>query len=249
MSEPAVVAIALTLFGLLLMLTIAWLLQPNTRKRAAAQRPSARRAEGHRKLKLGTQMEVDKWDSLDQSRLIRDMEEAKVPNGAGLDEMIDTMERAYEDHPNSWEIAYKLGDLYQWAGRYADSIAVCFDCIRLRPNDPRSRYALATAYRMPDLTTEQIIEQCMKVPEPGLSLLISRHEARYWFREAFEITGPRSRKRIEIHIQALIVQYNNLFRRAMDADFERYLAVRELSISLDAMEQYLTECWEGHVKR
>lgn len=195
-------------------------------------------------------MDVNKWDWLDRLRLSRAMRRSVPPARAGLDELIEAMERAYEDHPNSWEVAYKLGDLYQWAGRYADSIGVCRDCYRLRPNDVRSRYALATAYRMPDLTTAQIIEQCKKVPEPGLSVMISRHEARYWFLQAFKIAGPQSRKRIGTHIKALIAQYNHLFGRPMDADFKRYLTIRNLPISLERLEQYVTaSAEEGKTKQ
>lgn len=186
-------------------------------------------------------MEIDDFSCLETFRIHLLMREARLPARFTLDEVIEAMEKVYANHPNSWELAYKLGDAYQDAGRYADSIATCTRCFDLRPDDPRSRYALATAYRMPDLTTAQITEQCKRVPEPGLSLMISRHEARYWFVQAAKLAGPRSRQRIGTHIQALVIQYNHLFGRAMDPDFERYLDVRDRSIaSVDRLEQHVT---------
>jgi hypothetical protein len=188
----------------------------------------------------GAQMEIDKWGWLDKLRLSLDTWGAALPPYAGLDEAIESMERRYEKHPSSWVVAYTLGDLYQRAGRYADSMAVGADCVVLRPKDVRSRYSLATAHRMPGLTKAQIIEQCKQVPEPGSSLMISRHDARHWFLAAVKVAGPRSRKLIESHIRALMVQYEHFFGRPMNPDFERYLDVRNRPTSLDRLERYVT---------
>lgn len=186
-------------------------------------------------------MEIDKWGLLDKLRLRIDTWGVALPPYAGLDEAIESLERRYKKHPSSWVIAYTLGDLYQQARRYADSIAVCLRCVELRPNDARSRYALGTAYRMPDLTIAQKERQCKKAPEPGLSLMTSRHKARYWFQQAAEAAGPRSRKFIAFHIQALEVQYRRLFGREMKPDFKRYLDVRHLSVNSAFLDCYVTE--------
>jgi hypothetical protein len=185
-------------------------------------------------------MEIDKWGLLDKLRLNLDTWGVALPPYAGLDEAIESMEERYEKRPSSWVVAYTLGDLYQRAGRYADSIAVCTDCVMLRPKDVRSRYSLATGHRMPDLTRAQTIEQCKQVPEPGSSLMISRHDARYWFLTAVKVAGPRSRKLIGSHIRALMVQYERFFGRPMNPDFERYLDIRNRGFAVDRMERYVT---------
>lgn len=193
-------------------------------------------------------MEIDDFSWLEKLRIYLLMREAKLAGRFRLDEVIEAMEEVYANHPNSWVLAYKLGDAYQDAGRYAESIVICTRCLELRPDDPRSRYALATAYRMPGATSAQIIQQCKQVPEPGLSLMISRHEARYWFLSALRVAGPRSRRPIGLHIRALKVQYNRFFGRPMNPDFERYLDVRNRSLGLERLERYVTWSTEEDAK-
>jgi tetratricopeptide (TPR) repeat protein len=63
-------------------------------------------------------------------------------------EFIDTAEKAAKEHPGEWVIFYSVADKYMAAGQYVRALEASKRCVDLRPNDLRSRYALATAYNI-----------------------------------------------------------------------------------------------------
>ena len=69
------------------------------------------------------------------------------PGPALLQRAVILLELAVRDNPNEWAYWYALGDYYQRLDDWASSIRVCHQCYKLRPQDPRSAYALATAFR------------------------------------------------------------------------------------------------------
>jgi len=71
-----------------------------------------------------------------------------LPPGSALTRAaIDLLRQAVQDNPDEWAYWYALGDYYQRLDRDLLSLSPCLNCYRLRPQDPRSAYALATAYR------------------------------------------------------------------------------------------------------
>lgn len=66
---------------------------------------------------------------------------------AALKEAAATLEAAVEAKPSEWVFWYALGDLYQPLGEFAESVRAAEKCVDLRPDDPRSLYALATNLR------------------------------------------------------------------------------------------------------
>ena len=63
-------------------------------------------------------------------------------------EFIQAAEKAAKEQPDEWVIWFTLGDKYQAAGMYVQSLQACKRCVELRPKDVRSAYALATAYNI-----------------------------------------------------------------------------------------------------
>ncbi len=64
-----------------------------------------------------------------------------------LEEAVLLLEEALKDKPGEWILWYILGDLYQPLGEFAKSVRAGERCYELRPNDPRSPYALASNLR------------------------------------------------------------------------------------------------------
>lgn len=60
---------------------------------------------------------------------------------------IDTLSTATEKNPNEWVYWYALADSCLSEGLYSLALKACEKCLQLRPNDPRSTYAIATLYR------------------------------------------------------------------------------------------------------
>ncbi len=64
------------------------------------------------------------------------------------DKVIAHIEPLLSKEPKNWQLKYVLGDWYMRDRRYVDGLRVLSEAYRLRPKDPRSTYALATAYRV-----------------------------------------------------------------------------------------------------
>lgn len=62
--------------------------------------------------------------------------------------VIAKLEPILSKEPRNWHVRYLLGDWYMRAKRYVDALRVLLQAYHLRPRDPRSTYALATAYRV-----------------------------------------------------------------------------------------------------
>lgn len=58
-----------------------------------------------------------------------------------------TLSKLTEEERYEWVYWYALGDSCQELGFYDDALPACSCCYHLRPDDPRSTYALATAFR------------------------------------------------------------------------------------------------------
>jgi len=65
-----------------------------------------------------------------------------------LQQAIVVLEAAVENKPREWVYWYVLAEWYQTFGELAKSVRACEKCYELRPRDPRSAYALATALRI-----------------------------------------------------------------------------------------------------
>lgn len=61
--------------------------------------------------------------------------------------IIQRLEEAHERNPKDWLILYNLGDWYIREKQYCKSVEVLEELYALRPKDPRSTFALASAYR------------------------------------------------------------------------------------------------------
>ena len=68
-------------------------------------------------------------------------------SSAALKEAAAALEAAVEAKPREWVFWYALGDLYQPMGQFAESVRAAEKCVDLRPDDPRSLYALASNLR------------------------------------------------------------------------------------------------------
>lgn len=73
---------------------------------------------------------------------------------------IPAFEAAIRKNPNEWIYYYMLCSFYLEDIRYVDAVRVGEKLLELRPNDPRSTYALATVYRQ--LTHAQYMDQRYK---------------------------------------------------------------------------------------
>ncbi len=67
---------------------------------------------------------------------------------AAADRSIQLLREAVKAKPKEWVYWYALGDFHQSLAQVAESVRVCQTCYGLRPEDPRSVYSLATAYRL-----------------------------------------------------------------------------------------------------
>ena len=128
----------------------------------------------------------------------------KYPPGPSLKAAaIPLLEAAMQRAPEQWAYWYGLGDYYQEVGSLRSSLTACENCYRLRPRDPRSVYALATAYRM-------------LAQEPEGS---SRGAARKAYDLFVELLGidsvPHSaRQQVRRHLNALVTRYPELANQA-----------------------------------
>jgi tetratricopeptide (TPR) repeat protein len=66
----------------------------------------------------------------------------------GLYKAIVLLEAAAARKPREWIFWYALGDWYEGIGELAKAVRACEMCYSLRPKDPRSAYALASALRI-----------------------------------------------------------------------------------------------------
>jgi tetratricopeptide (TPR) repeat protein len=62
--------------------------------------------------------------------------------------VISRLEPILVTEPGNWHVRYLIGDWYMRAKRYVDALQALHQAYRLRQKDPRSTYALATAYRV-----------------------------------------------------------------------------------------------------
>ena len=63
-------------------------------------------------------------------------------------QVIAHLEPMLEAQPGNWLLRYTIGDWYMRGKRYRDALRVLLEAYSLRPHDPRSTYAVATAYRV-----------------------------------------------------------------------------------------------------
>lgn len=87
------------------------------------------------------------------SRIFKGLYDPSKPVRDDLDNIprklvIARLIQEYKRNPNDWLVLYLLGDWYNRAKRYQDSINILKKAYRIRPKDPRSTFALATAYRV-----------------------------------------------------------------------------------------------------
>lgn len=86
------------------------------------------------------------------ARLLRGLhlgkDELEHPTRIQVWHVIARLETARQRHPKDWLVRYMLGDWYCRANKYREALTVCQEAYKLRPNDPRSAYALATVYRI-----------------------------------------------------------------------------------------------------
>lgn len=86
------------------------------------------------------------------ARMFRGLHSAESPPGQYLENIevhaaIERLEAFCQDDPKDWLARYYLGDFYITARLFDKSLNVLIEAYRLKPKDPRSTYALATAYR------------------------------------------------------------------------------------------------------
>jgi hypothetical protein len=73
---------------------------------------------------------------------------ASVEVSASAPKTIADLELALAQHPDEWAHFYKACDLYLQDRQYDRAVKAGERALRLRPDDPRSYYALAAAYRV-----------------------------------------------------------------------------------------------------
>lgn len=61
---------------------------------------------------------------------------------------IDALEMAIKKNPNEWVYWYALADNQMALGWYSLTLSACEKCVNLKPDDPRSTYAMETLYRV-----------------------------------------------------------------------------------------------------
>lgn len=86
------------------------------------------------------------------ARMFRGLHSADSPPGEFLENIdvhagIERLEAFCRDDPKDWLARYFLGDFYITAKMFDKALSILLEAYRLRPRDPRSTYALATAYR------------------------------------------------------------------------------------------------------
>jgi hypothetical protein len=73
---------------------------------------------------------------------------ASVEVSTSAPEFFDDVERALAHDPDEWAYLYKACDLYLQVRQYDKAVKAGERALRLRPDDPRSYFALAVAYRV-----------------------------------------------------------------------------------------------------
>lgn len=91
-------------------------------------------------------------DGFKIARMFRGLHSAESPPGQYLENIdvraaIERLEVFCRDDPKDWLARYFLGDFYITARIFDKALRVLIVAYTLRPRDPRSTYALATAYR------------------------------------------------------------------------------------------------------
>ena len=150
---------------------------------------------------------IIRWGVTDGMRLAKTVgKELQNPANYTLEEFITAAECALEKYPDEWVIYYSLGDKYQQLGYYAEGLRVTQKCVKLRPKDIRSVYALATSYNM--LTRSAWSEDEKKAAQV-LQLLIKNTDK---FDEKYSQAGL---DRTGLAIETAAVQAIRWFERAL----------------------------------
>jgi hypothetical protein len=145
---------------------------------------------------------------------------------ASQEDYIRACELALKHYPNEWIIHYVLAGKYCDLGYYADCLRENLMCVKIRPNDIRSVYALATSYRLfmrADWSKEENeIAQILK-ENVGIGFVVDKHysqagldhtgltvetcafQAIKWFERALQL-GPDCESKNQI-IQNLNIIY------------------------------------------
>jgi tetratricopeptide (TPR) repeat protein len=185
-------------------------------------------------LPLASGSDIVKWSPTDGFRLARTVgRNLTDPSHYTTEEFIAAAEAAVEQHPDEWVVFYTLGDKYQEVGRYADALRVCKRCVELRPNDIRSTYALATAYRLLARAAwsqkeAEMVNSVLKelfggsdvidptlaqreLDQTGLLVETAAAQAMRWFERALMLKPDKqSREQIEWDLKTLYEQFPNL---------------------------------------
>jgi cytochrome c-type biogenesis protein CcmH/NrfG len=120
------------------------------------------------------------------------------PGPALLQRAVLLLELAVRDHPNEWAYWYALGDYYQRLDDWTSSIRVCHQCYKLRPQDPRSAYALATAFRFSAEQHAVSDAEGHKLAKAALAL----------FLQVLDAPIPkRERRFVQQHLEAMATRY------------------------------------------
>jgi len=69
---------------------------------------------------------------------------------------IDALQAATEKNPNEWVYWAALAENWSAVGFYSVGLSDCQKCLELKPDDPRSTYAIATLYKV--LTRARFID-------------------------------------------------------------------------------------------
>jgi hypothetical protein len=134
------------------------------------------------------------------------------------------LSRATEQERYEWVYWYALGDYCQELGFFDAALDACSCCYHLRPDDPRSTYALATAFRLlsdarligsPEAMEKiaQLEREGYQAPKPqaseaaltrlGLKVEEVVAGAVYFFTQTLEYVSGKDAEVVRSHLEAL----------------------------------------------
>jgi tetratricopeptide (TPR) repeat protein len=141
----------------------------------------------------------EEWEEV--KKIIDPVLTAFRPGRTLTERAILRLRQAAEQQPDEWMYWYALGDWCQRLDDWENSIDACRRCYELRPNDPRSAYALATAYRF----------WADEHSQSGLAVEDAAREAVKLFQEVLDAPIPRRQRfMVRRHLAAMFKKYPEL---------------------------------------
>jgi tetratricopeptide (TPR) repeat protein len=154
---------------------------------------------------------------------------------ASNEELIVAFKKAILEYPDEWLFYYFLGDKLQNIGAYAEAMHCCEKALKLKPNDVRTAYSIATCFNVlwrASFTKEEMqkvkayIEAIIpmgdifdpavsqrELGKLGIDIQTAATRALQWFEYALSLpSDPESQERIKADIQTIHRRFPNLKR-------------------------------------